>query len=953
MRAPHLQRMFSSGRFRPPRRKTYRALAAATAVALGTMTALLAAPAPAMAATHQAEQKNLQFNPAQMTIAVGDTVTWTNNETDGTTHSVVQSGGSEINSPDMPPGATFSYTFGNSGTYNITCRFHPDMQMTINVGGNQPPPTTSTAPPTTSTAPPTTTTPTSTDTSTSSPSTSETPPSSSTGTSAPGSSAASTTPAAGGLPVGVGPLPIQFKLTDNNGSWYDTGLNLFGTKSLAVAELPRVNLGKALSSPGVLGSLGSLNLSNLPLLGNGGLGKLDVNNLLKPDLSGLSKVNPSGASTPKVGDLGVDPAQLLNVGNLRSAVSQILPAGDPRLGQANDLLTKFQDEVAAQPANLPVSLDKLPVGADLMTLLDNLGKWASNDITLPVTVNFNVSQPQAANAHTATSLIWPDGAKGFPFDQGGAWVGNQSVQLTEPGLYAFQCKVHPYMLGAVVVDDPLTPGLDFGKKLHVNSRNLVVPSNADIITQLVTKFFNITAPGNWQHYSATQDTQWNPSDYPPAPILTYDKDGNPQLIPLLSLFLKDHQGVPKTLPAANKTPATPGVGEVWVDTEMEQYASKSKVGAATRINAQNWQVERKVALPQINMNNPHNMWTDRSESVIYQTEWFNNKLDVFDRQSGQFIRQIEVGPDPSHVMTRTDTDQEHVALNGGGAVMELSPGATKIDRRLPVELPGEKIAHPHAHWMSGDGMIMVTPNVNLYDATQVDVPSGSIKHLQTGEFPIATGMTPDASKAYQADFGDGTVACNSLKAEAACISDNGTKQQSKLIDEWANYDPVAGPKGDWGGLSIQIPVAPDNSAVLVANTLTSNITVIDPKTDKVVKYLPCDSGCHGINFGAKKGGGYYAYVSSKFSNEMLIVDTDPNGDGNPSDAAIVGRLALAGDEKTAMDDKLTDFAGFGGMGVLPVPLAYEGWVQQAPANAINNQLTCRQRNPVKYATVCK
>ena len=86
---------------------------------------------------------------------------------------------------------------------------------------------------------------------------------------------------------------------------------------------------------------------------------------------------------------------------------------------------------------------------------------------------------------------------------------------------------------------------------------------------------------------------------------------------------------------------------------------------------------------------------------------------------------------------------------------------------------------------------------------------------------------------------------------------------------------------------------------------------------------------------------------------MLIVDTDPNGDGNPSDAAVVGGLALAGDQKTAMDDKITDFAGFGGMGVLAVPLAYEGWVQQAPANAINNQLTCRQRNPVKYATVCK
>jgi DNA-binding beta-propeller fold protein YncE len=409
--------------------------------------------------------------------------------------------------------------------------------------------------------------------------------------------------------------------------------------------------------------------------------------------------------------------------------------------------------------------------------------------------------------------------------------------------------------------------------------------------------------------------------------------------------------VPKTLPAANKKPGTPGIGEVWVDTEMEEYAGKTKVGSATRVNTQSWAVERKVSLPQVNMNNPHNMWTDKAEKVIYQTEWFNNKLDVFDRQSGAFIRQIEVGPDPSHVMTRTDTDQLHVALNGGGAVMELAPGATKIDRRIPVELPGEKIAHPHAHWMSGDGTTMVTPNVNLYNASVVDIRSGTMRHEQTGELPIATGMTADASKAYQADFSGATVSCISMKADA-CVDDSGAKVHYKKIDLWGNYDPIKGPKGDWGGLDIQIPVSPDNSAVLVANTLTSNITVIDPKTDKIVKWLPCDSGCHGINFGAKKGGGYYAYVSSKFSNAMSIIDPDPNGDGNPEDAAVVGRVLLAGDKNTATDDKLVGYPGFGGMGVLTVPIAYEGWVKNAPSNAINDQLTCRQRNPVKYASVC-
>ena len=50
------------------------------------------------------------------------------------------------------------------------------------------------------------------------------------------------------------------------------------------------------------------------------------------------------------------------------------------------------------------------------------------------------------------------------------------------------------------------------------------------------------------------------------------------------------------------------------------------------MDATTWTVTKKVALPQINMNNPHNMWTDRNQTVIYQTQWFDTKLTVFNRE---------------------------------------------------------------------------------------------------------------------------------------------------------------------------------------------------------------------------------------------------------------------------------------------------------------------------------
>lgn len=88
----------------------------------------------ASAGAFSVSQKNLQFNPFELTVALGDTVTWTNHETDGNTiHSVVQKGGSEINSPDIPAETSFSWTFTTAQQYDIVCRFHPDMFMTVHV----------------------------------------------------------------------------------------------------------------------------------------------------------------------------------------------------------------------------------------------------------------------------------------------------------------------------------------------------------------------------------------------------------------------------------------------------------------------------------------------------------------------------------------------------------------------------------------------------------------------------------------------------------------------------------------------------------------------------------------------------------------------------------------------------------------------------------------------------
>ena len=75
-----------------------------------------------------------QFSPSTLTIAAGDTVTFT----DTTGHTVTEGqDGTPVDDPivDESGGSDIEVTFDEPGTYNITCKIHPAMNMTITVEG--------------------------------------------------------------------------------------------------------------------------------------------------------------------------------------------------------------------------------------------------------------------------------------------------------------------------------------------------------------------------------------------------------------------------------------------------------------------------------------------------------------------------------------------------------------------------------------------------------------------------------------------------------------------------------------------------------------------------------------------------------------------------------------------------------------------------------------------------
>jgi len=70
--------------------------------------------------------RNFAFNPATLTVKVGTTVTWINN--DSVTHAIKSD---TFNSGNLAKGQTDQYTFNNRGTFDYSCRIHPSMKGQI------------------------------------------------------------------------------------------------------------------------------------------------------------------------------------------------------------------------------------------------------------------------------------------------------------------------------------------------------------------------------------------------------------------------------------------------------------------------------------------------------------------------------------------------------------------------------------------------------------------------------------------------------------------------------------------------------------------------------------------------------------------------------------------------------------------------------------------------------
>jgi YVTN family beta-propeller protein len=587
---------------------------------------------------------------------------------------------------------------------------------------------------------------------------------------------------------------------------------------------------------------------------------------------------------------------------------------------------------------------------DVMQLSDEPGNWFRSERTgesvtsVPVGGRVDFVAGELTNTrHTATLVIKPVGSQ-LATDQDQSRSGGvASATFDRPGVYLFLCKVHPYMTGVVAVTDaagnvpPVTAAqLPFIGHLGVDSLPAgtvlsVLPAIAATDAQKLQK--------------------WDIGSF-----------------------------------ADEFRPAVSGVGEVWIDTQFESVPGQAdergvpKPGTITVVDAATFGIEREVSGldPQARgrWNNPHNMWTDTRHRVIYNGHWFGRWHNKIARANGDVLTTVDVGDAPTHTVTNpNERSSQHghltLPLSARDNFLRLvDPSFGAVQNIADSDPTGQGRNHPHAQWLTSDGSKMVVPNVfkGLGVAGSIGIvnpENGAIQReirAPAIAMPVATGIqgVSQGNKAYVANIVSGQVS----------VVDLNTNQHVKDIPVTFTPNCLRGPTFNVFHtlqVPIQLPVSPDGRFVSVAVlSLTTvprsctgspdHVSIIDTRTDEVVKIvgIPVKSGTaagtHGANYGAKKGGGYYVHVANQWSNMLSVVDVDPNGDGEATDAAVVGRILLANGMPGG--PRVTD--GVGGQGIKPLPNVYDGWVQDTVAVAAETepevqgwiaQLTPCQKNP--------
>ncbi|HEY3057505.1 MAG TPA: hypothetical protein VGL99_00865 [Chloroflexota bacterium] len=243
-------------------------------------------------------------------------------------------------------------------------------------------------------------------------------------------------------------------------------------------------------------------------------------------------------------------------------------------------------------------------------------------------------------------------------------------------------------------------------------------------------------------------------------------------------------------------PATPGVGEVWVDLQWYDKPDRpEEPGAVAAIDTSTWQVTRVLPFG----NNPHNLGSSPDQRHVYQTSWHGDQVGVHDRVADRWAKVLNVGSAPAHVAVAPD-GAAFVTLNAENYIAELDP--TTFDVRRHIDFKG---LGPHGVWLDrlgsvGVAALTLSSQAAIFDPHSRDV----LAELPASKLPLAASVTSDGKKAYVPGALGGSIT----------VLDVPNRRVSGTIE-------------NVGKILIQVPFTPDDRLAVQASTGNGGAIIVD------------------------------------------------------------------------------------------------------------------------------
>jgi len=298
---------------------------------------------------------------------------------------------------------------------------------------------------------------------------------------------------------------------------------------------------------------------------------------------------------------------------------------------------------------------------------------------------------------------------------------------------------------------------------------------------------------------------------------------------------------PVSRPELQPPPAVKGVGEVWVNTQFEVVPGQKQSGTMTVVDATNWQIKKVIS----GFANPHNFWNSPDGSKIFQTNFHGKTVAVIDSKTMKVIDEVDTGESPGHVHTHPTNGKVYATANGEDFVAVLDGKTHDVIGKIKTPLG------PHGIWISQDGKLMTVAATLSDKIVFIDPMKDEVIAIKdVGRLPLATSISADGKWAFITAALGGTL----------------------HVFDTATFTEVA--KIPVGKVTIQVVADPTSQYVVVANTGTAEQTIVSTKTWEVAARVPGMPGAHGVTFGHKQGGGYYAYISNKYVPAITVIDMD-------------------------------------------------------------------------------